>query len=126
MLKTNSEKARKNLENYITVHTDFSNYDGFPAVGFPDLCRRVLDIFHAEMQPVGNRAGMSEPELFNEWAMGLPAALDTCYYYNRSAVDDLGGILEQSQAERSKYSERQSEKLLTSLLYRELKKNSII
>lgn len=124
MPKTNSAKARKNLENYITVHTDFSSYGDLPAAGFPDLCRRVLDIFHAEKQPVGNRAGMSEPELFNEWAMGLPAALDTCYYYNRSAVEDLGGILEQSQAERLIYSERQAEKLLTSLIYRELAKGA--
>lgn len=50
----------------------------------------------------------------------MPSILDTCYYYNRSAVDDLGAILEETAEEKARYSEAQAETLLTSLIYREL------
>jgi hypothetical protein len=63
---------------------------------------------------------MSEGERFADWAAGLPSILDTCYYYNRSAVDDLGAILEETAEEKARYSEAQAETLLTSLIYREL------
>ena len=46
----------------------------------------------------------------------------TGYYYNRSAVDDLAGILEETDAEKARYNEQDAEKLLTSLIYRELMK----
>ena len=48
--------------------------------------------------------------------------IDTCYFYNRSAVDDLGEILEETDEEKAKYNERQAEDLLTWLIYRELLK----
>jgi hypothetical protein len=65
---------------------------------------------------------MSLQDVFEEWASGLPSVLDTCYYYNRSAVDDLGAILEQTETEKAKYNEQESEKLLTYLIFREIKK----
>lgn len=57
---------------------------------------------------------------FRDWAQGLPSALDTCYYYNRSAVDDLGTILEQTESEKSRYTEAEAENLLTIMIYCEL------
>lgn len=55
--------------------------------------------------------------IFAEWAAGLPSVLDTCYFYNRSAVDDLAEILEESDSEKAKYSDEQkAEKLLTNLI----------
>ena len=59
-----------------------------------------------------------------DWCSGLPGVLDTCYYYNRSAVDDLGAILEETDEERARYTEEQAEKMLTTLIYRELKKGA--
>ena len=50
----------------------------------------------------------------------MPSILDTCYYYNRSAVYDLGAILEETAEEKARYNEAQAETLLTSLIYREL------
>ena len=38
-------------------------------------------------------------------AAGLPSVLDTCYFYNRSAVDDLGAILEETESEKAKRGE---------------------
>lgn len=63
---------------------------------------------------------MNEQERFTDWAQGLPSILDTCYYYNRSAVDDLGAILEETAEEKARYSEQNAEQLLTALIYKEL------
>lgn len=61
---------------------------------------------------------------FADWCAGLPGVLNTCYYYNRSAVDDLGAILEETSEEKARYTEEQAEKTLTTLIYRELKKGA--
>lgn len=65
---------------------------------------------------------MSIQDLFIEWCQGLPSVLDTCYYYNRSAVDDLASILEQNEQEKSKFTESQAEERLTYLIFREIRK----
>lgn len=59
---------------------------------------------------------------FEDWAAGLPGLLDTCYYYNRSAVDDLAAILQETDSEKAKYSESQAESVLSRLIFRELRK----
>ena len=62
----------------------------------------------------------SEIAAFVDWAQGLPSVLDTCYFYNRSAVDDLGDILEETQEERNKHTETDAEQCLTRLIYKVL------
>jgi len=53
----------------------------------------------------------------------LSSIIDTCYYYNRSAVDDIAEILQQTEAEKAKYTdERKAEKFLSALIYREITK----
>ena len=61
-------------------------------------------------------------EIFKDWAQGLALGGLFCYYYNRSAKDDLGAILEESEAEKAKYTEQEAEEMLTRLIYRELEK----
>lgn len=123
MLKTNTKKARQNVREYIVNHFDPSDYDGGDTVNcddFGEVARFILDTFESEkFYDRGNRQ-----ELFEDWAQGLPSVLDTCYYYNRSAVDDLGAILEETDAEKSKYSEQQAEHVLTYLIYSELVKGA--
>ena len=58
----------------------------------------------------------------NSWCQGLPSVIDTCYYYNRSAVEDLGDILEETEEERNRYTEQDAERLLSCLIYREIRK----
>lgn len=65
---------------------------------------------------------LSVHQYFEEWCKGLPACFDTCYYLNRSAVDDLGDILEQNALERSKYTEAQAAEILTRSIFREIYK----
>lgn len=120
MLKTNSKQARLNIQAYIKEHFDGCNYDIETPDTFKELSRIILDTFNNEKPACGGYARMTEQERFTEWAAGLPSILDTCYYYNRSAVDDLGAILEETNSEKARYTEEQAETMLTCLIYREL------
>lgn len=123
MLKTNSKKARENIRNYIVLIYDGFNY-GYPETeDFPTIARIVYKTFQEEKyysDEYARRRGMSTADLFREWAAGLPSIIDTCYYYNRSAVDDLAVILEETDTEKLKYNEQRAEWLLTNLIFREI------
>lgn len=126
-LKTNSAKARLNIRTYIVEHADFENYDnsdlafrGNPKA-FVDVATWIYQIFCTEM-PCANRPGATSEQRFTDWCSGLPSALDCCYWYNRSAVDDLGDILQQTPEKKAKYTEGQAEKELTRLICREIMK----
>lgn len=58
--------------------------------------------------------------IFRSWCQGLPSILNTCYYYNRSAVKDLAEILEVAEEELEMLTERFAEEKLTWMLYREI------
>lgn len=119
MLKTNSKLARANIQACITRNFDGSNY-GIPVETFPEIAAAVLRIFRKEMARDEYYRMAPEKASFAAWAAGLPSVLDTCYYYNRSAVDDLGAILEETDQEKSRYAEQQASAMLTDLIYREL------
>lgn len=125
-LKTNSKQARSNVRAYIMQHADFSGYDIDPGGHFPDVARAIMSIFREEKKRchIGplEHPYLHEELRFIDWCQGLPSVLDTCYYYNRSAVADLGAILQQSIEKREQYEESQAEELLTKLIYKELKK----
>lgn len=120
MLKTNSRKARENVQVYILDNFTPENYTDTPPQDFPGVAAFILDTFRSEKPAEGGYSRMSESERFMDWASGLPSVLDCCYYYNRSAVNDLGAILEETESEKARYNEAQAESLLTSLIYREL------
>lgn len=122
MLKTNSKKAVENIRSYIMDNFTPENYTNNPPQDFPGIATFILSTFRSEKPAEGGYSRMSEKERFTDWAQGLPSILDTCYYYNRSAVDDLGKILEETESEKARYNETQAESLLTSLIYRELMK----
>ena len=119
MLKTNSKQARENIKKYIMDNFEGTNYEIEQPETFAETAKIIYQIFKAEKHD--NRP-IAEQALFEDWASGLPSILDTCYYYNRSAVDDLGDILEQTETERNRYTEEEAEKMLTYLIYREITK----
>lgn len=121
MLKTNSKKARENIRRYIMDGFNPENYGYTMPDTFKEVASLILDTFREE-RPAKYYPRMSEAANFEDWAAGLPSILDTCYYYNRSAVDDLGNILEETDSEKAKYTEEKAEQLLTALIYRELVK----
>lgn len=123
MIKTNSKKARENIRHYIMDNFDADSYTETPPETYPEIAAFILDTFRKEkywcIQDFRYYGG-SEQKAFTDWAAGLPSVLDTCYFYNRSAVDDLAEILEESESEKARYTESDAEKLLTNLIYREL------
>lgn len=126
MLKTNSKKAIENIKNYIVNNFDFTNYDGYvddtEPTTFEAIAKFIYKCFIEEKRYNNDNYSYSEQAIFVDWCSGLPSVIDTCYFYNRSAVDDLAIILEETEAEKEKYSESDAEKLLTNLIYREIKK----
>lgn len=121
-LKTNSLQARLNVRQYICQRFDASNYTGFTGpVIFQNVAPFIWQTFNAE-KPRQYSRGASDAERFEDWCSGLPSVLDTCYYYNRSALDDVAQILQQTPERKSKYTEQQAEKLLTLLIFREIEK----
>lgn len=125
MLKTNSKKAKENIRNYIIDNFTAETYTDTPPTEWHEIAVFIYDAFRSEKYncPQDYRYyNNNEWKAFLDWCQGLPSVLDTCYYYNRSAVEDLGNILEQTIIERSRYEECEAEKLLTMLIYNEIKK----
>ena len=120
-LKTNSRKARENVRQYILDNVDFSGYNtnNTTSTDFPTIAHSVLDIFRAEKRYERHRIGI-QFLVFLDWTQGLPSVLDCCFWYNRSAVDDLGTILEETEEEKARYNEEEAGLLLVKLIYREL------
>lgn len=123
MLRTNSKKARENIRAYIVDGFTPEGYTDNPPQEFPEIAAFILATFRDEkywcLQDVRYYHGC-EALAFRDWCAGLASVLDTCYYYNRSAVADLGKILEETPAEMERYTESQAENLLTDLIYKEL------
>ena len=123
MLKTNSKKARENVRNFIIAGFTPEGYTANPPQEFPEIARFILATFRNEKYhlPQDFRYYQNNERVaFVDWCAGLPGILDTCYYYNRCAVDDLGAILAESEEEKAHYTEEQAENTLTFLIYREL------
>ena len=127
MLKTNNKKARENIRNYIIAGFTPEGYTDNPPQDFPEIARFILATFRNEKHHLPQDFRYyrnNELAAFADWCAGLAGVLDTCYYYNRSAVDDLGAILEETDEEKARYTEEQAENTLTLLIYRELVKGA--
>lgn len=125
MLRTNSKKAAENIQAYIVDNFTPENYTDNPPQEWPEIAAFILATFRSEKyscpQDVRYYHG-NEQAAFADWCAGLPSVFDTLYFYNRSAVDDLGAILEETEQEKARYTEQQAEQLLTILIYRQLQK----
>lgn len=120
MLRTNSKKAKENVRDYIMKWETLEEYGFNHTMPFPQTASAILKIFRSEKEYCFGHL-VPEYAIFEDWTRGLPSALNCCYWwFNRSAVDDLGEILEETEEERSKYSEEEAGILLTKLIYREL------
>ena len=127
MLKTNNKKARENVRNYIIAGFTPEGYTDNPPQEFPEIARFILATFRNEKYHLPQDFRYyrnNELAAFADWCAGLAGVLDTCYYYNRSAVDDLGAILEETEEEKARYTEEQAENTLTFLIYWELVKGA--
>lgn len=121
MLKTNSKKVIERIHNYIIENVDHEYFELEADPDFKTACKLILSACENEKQYSRSRSNF---ETFKDWAQGLPSAFNTLYYYNVSAVDMLGAWLEESESEKSKYSESAAEEMITKLIYRELTKGA--
>lgn len=127
MLKTNSKQARENVKHYIL--DNFNSEYAAEAVNpenFAEVAKAIyFDFFRVIKTDYRYiKHNMTMQDLFADWASGLPGILDTCYYYNRSALKDVQNILQQSDEQAEKYTESQAEQLLTYLIYREISREA--
>ena len=122
MLRT--KKAIGNIRAYIMDNFTPANYTEDPPEDFPEVAAFILDTFRKEKMSDFRCRDCNEFAAFTDWCSGLPSVLDTCYYYNRSAVDDLGRILEETAEEKERFTEEEAERRLTWLIYRELGKGA--
>ena len=102
MLKTNSKKARENIQQYIIDNFTPESYTDENITGFENIAAFILNTFRSEKYSCKEDYryyGNCELDAFVDWCAGLPSLLDTCYYYNRSAVADVARVLEQSESE---------------------------
>lgn len=120
MLRTNTKKALNNIRAYVMDNFMPEGYTDNPPEDFSGAAAFILGTFRREREHDYYRS--NEFAAFADWCQGLPSVMDTCYYYSRSAVDDLGRILEETAEEKARFSEAEAERRLTWLLYRELKK----
>ena len=129
MLHANSKQAHENLKQYIRRNYDPTGHDGLAedTADFTDIAKSIMKTFESEKYYTDSYAvayGYSKEDVFVDWCAGLPSVLDTCYYCDRSAVDDLGGILEETEEEKKRFTESQAEDKLTRMIYLELNKYS--
>jgi hypothetical protein len=89
---------------------------------FEEIAAAIYADFYRVYNSDWNHKTYSEQAYFAEWAAGLPGILDTCYYYNRSAVADVAAILDETETEAAKFTEADAERLLSYLIYREIVK----
>ena len=121
MLRSSSRAVVAKIHQYIVDGID-PEYFGLPeAPDFPETCKLILQACEDDKFYNRIRSGL---DTFRDWAQGLPTALNTCYYYNVSAVNLLADWLEETESEKEKYSESEAEEMITRLIYRELIKGA--
>ena len=102
-------------------NADFSGYSIEKPQTFKKTAKIILDIFYDEK--IRNCKRISNyQESFCDWLCGLPSSLDCPFLYRDSAVDVLGEILMESEAEKARYTESEAETMLCRLIYREISK----
>ena len=121
MLRSNSKAVVEKIRQYIVDEIDPDYFGLAEAPDFPTACKLILQACEDEKFYNRIRSGL---DTFRDWAKGLPSALNTCYYYNVSAVNLLGEWLDETDSEKEKYSECQAEEMITRLIYRELTKGA--
>ena len=136
MLKTNSKKAHENITNYILdwmfdeieARNDWNGREGIAKRYDPkspvDVCGFILDDFIRVCGHEIKRAARPVADIFHDYGGGLPLGGLFCYFYNREAKSDLGDILEETQAERDRFTEEQAERALSCLIFRECERHA--
>lgn len=116
MLKTNSKKAQKNLLNYVVSNLSEYAADGYNLEVTENNAYNIIDtMFHEEYY------GYTREHFFR-FASSLSCG-NVFDYFLHDAVNVLGEILEETESEKSRFTETQAENLLTSMIYNNVLKS---
>lgn len=127
MLRSNCLAVKNKIRAYIIENYDGEGFEpGTPeadAKTLEEISTVILsDVLRVEGWRRDRYGYVNGFRAFCDWASGLPGLLNTMYYYNVSAVDLLGDILEETEKERARFTESEAEERLSYLIYRELEK----
>ena len=123
MLKSYSKKAMDHVMDYIRDEKEYliDQYDFTESDLRTDnrICFAIWSVFKREMIDHDQyiRRTFGEYALFEQWAEGLALSYLFTYYIKDIAVDLAGSFLEETEEEKSQFSEREAEKLITSMIY---------
>lgn len=116
MLKTNSRQARENLKAYIMTSWNIEPED--QSRTWEETQQDIRESFYFQAYSSEYERKQNKQEAFKNWLSGLPHGLGD--FFLCQAVEDLGSILNQTEAERTKYTEDQASESLAYLIYREV------
>lgn len=116
MLKTNSRQAKENLKAYIMASWNLEAEE--QGRTWEETQKDIRDSFYFQAYRSEYERKQNRQEAFKNWLSGLPHGLGD--FFLCQAVEDLGNILDQTEAERSKYTEDQASESLAYLIYREV------
>lgn len=122
MMKTNSKKALENIRAYIVNNFTPENYNLEQSNDFATAAKVIYNCFIEEKSGTNDWGRVAEGVIFDDWMQGLPSIFGADYYLHCTALDDLGVILEETEAEKARFTEDDAAKLLSSLIFREIKK----
>ena len=124
MLRSNSKAVREAVRKWIMENTSFEGYDEYEnrKMDYNETCKALLAICKHEKfyQEYPN-----DRLMLKDWFQGLPSVLDTAeYIYRYNAVNLLGEIMQETEAEKARFTETQAEDMLNYLIADEILKGA--
>ena len=108
MLKTNSRQAKENLKAYIMASWNLEAEE--QGRTWEETQEDIRNSFYFQAYSSEYERKQNRQEAFKNWLSGLPRGLGD--FFLCQAVEDLGNILEQTEAEKNKYTEDQASESL--------------
>lgn len=132
MLRTNSKKAKENIQLWILANYMPENYANafqtetgeYTPENFPEVAASIMDVFHKEKGFDVRRYGLEIA--FIDWMQGLPSILETLpLLHGWGVAEILGGWLEETAEEKEAYSKKDEDgqkamKTALHLVFREI------
>ena len=129
MLKCNSKVVKEKIKKWILDNSEGVQedilwdieHDKLPTDYDPEniynLCKYIYDDFVRVMGYRFGRYAETRLDNFCDYAAGIPFGNLFIYYYNVSAVDLVGDILEETETEKARFSEFDAEFHMSRMIY---------